>query len=122
MTEEVDVEIMKNYSITVFVTTCLKPFKWHIFGMFCIASFWAINLSVSPYILKIMLDKIPTLTAQTAVYELSGPAILFLSLSLIRVSIFRIYDLLWIHFNPPLKRTIGKVLMSKMMEHSQTFL
>ena len=111
---------MKNYSVTAFVLDCLKPFKWLIAGQFVIAFIWAIDLSLRPYILKIIFDKIPTLTPAAAVTELSALFTFYLSMSILITFVFRFYDYTWLKLNPSLKRHIGDALMEGMMDHSQT--
>ena len=111
---------MKNNSVTAFVLTCLKPFKWLIAGQFIVAFVWAIDLSFRPYLLKIIFDRISTISAKAAIAELSRPAIFYCSMSLFIGVIFRLYDFIWLKLNPNLKRHIGNILMQKMMNHSQT--
>ncbi len=113
---------MKSSHISRFVLDCLKPFKWLIAGQFVVAFVWAIDLSLRPYILKIIFDKIPTLTPETAVSELSKLFIFYISMSILITIIFRVYDYIWLKLNPPLKRHIGDALMRRMMDHSQSLL
>ena len=87
---------------------------------FIIGLFWAIDLSLRPYILKIILDKIPGLTPDTVIQELSIPAIFYVSMSLLIITVSRFSDFIWLKLNPPLKRHVGDTLMKRMMGHSQT--
>src|SRR5205807_2112043 len=81
---------------------------------------WAIDLSLRPYILKMIIDKLPNLKSDTIVGELSGLVIFYVTLSLLVVIMFRFSDFIWLKLNPPLKRHAGDLLMKKMMEHSLT--
>lgn len=111
---------MDNNSIARFILEVLKPFKFLIISQFMIGIMWAVDLSLRPYILKIIIDKIPTLTSETAVDALISPIIFYLSMTLLIVVVFRFYDFVWLNLNPPLKRHIGDTLMKRMMNHSLT--
>jgi len=111
---------LKNNTILKFLLEVLKPFKLLIIGQFTVAIFWSIYLSLRPYILKMIVDKIPNITSKNVVEELSGLIGFYVLLSLIVVVIFRFSDFIWLKFNPPLKRHVGDLLMKKMMEHSLT--
>jgi len=102
-----------------FIVEITKPFRFRIAGLFLIAAIWAVDLSLRPYLLKIILDRSVNLNPKQAFDILSGPAILYVSLFLLKTICFRLYDLLWIYIHPPLKGYIGEVLMKRMMQHSQ---
>jgi ATP-binding cassette subfamily B protein len=108
-------------SVSLFVLECLKPFRFWIFAQTGVGILWAIDLSLRPYILKIILDKLPYLSAQAAIGELSGPIAAYIGLSFFIVVIFRCYDYIWLNLNPPLKRFIGDKLMTRLMLHSHSF-
>ncbi len=111
---------MRNNSAMSFLIEVIKPFKFLIMGQFAVAIFWAIDLSLRPYILKMIIDKLPNLKVSNVVEELSSLAILYVILSLFVVIMFRFSDFVWMKLNPPLKRHAGDLLMKKMMEHSLT--
>ncbi|MFY9589775.1 ABC transporter ATP-binding protein [Rickettsia endosymbiont of Halotydeus destructor] len=111
---------MKNSNIINFIYEVCKPFKWLILGQFTVAIVWAIDMSLRPYILKLMLDKIPLLNADNVASELSGLMVFYLSMSLGVSIIWRFIDYTRIKLKSPLKRHITDTLMNKMMQHSQT--
>lgn len=110
---------MEKNSPIAFILSCLRPFKWLIAGQFAVAFIWAIDLSLRPYILKIIFDKIPTLTPATAVQGLSPLFSLYIFMMVLITIVFRCYDYIWLKLNPFLKRHIGDKLMKRMMNHSQ---
>ena len=112
---------MKSSHIIGFVLDCLKPFKWLIAGQFVIAFVFAIDVSLRPYLLKLIFDKIPTLNGETVVSGLSGLIIFYIFMSLLIVILFRFYDFLLLNLIPPLRHHIGDTLIKKMMGHSQSF-
>lgn len=105
-------------SMTKFILSSIKPFRWWVVGQIFVAIVWAINLSLSPYLLKIMIDRMPGLPISEAYDALLGPALLYLSMEVLIFLVFRFYDFVWLHINPPLKRHIGFVLMERMMQHA----
>jgi len=96
----------------------IKPFRWLVIGQILVASIWAVDLSLRPYVLKIMIDRMPGLPFSQAYTTLLGPALFYLSLSLLAFLIFRLYDWVWLNLNPSLKRYIGTILMERMMAHA----
>jgi ATP-binding cassette, subfamily B, bacterial len=111
---------VNSKTIFGFILESFKPFRLWIMGLFMIAMIWAVDLSLRPYILKVMLDRISGLTPDNTISKLTGPASLYMSLSLLVVIVFRLNDFIWLNVTPPLKRHIGDTLMKCMMHHSQT--
>lgn len=103
---------------TKFLIDVLRPFRFWILAQVIIAIIWAINLSLRPYILKVMIDRMPHATVDNVIQILIGPVTFYLAMSLLIVIVFRIYNYVWLKLNPPLKRHIGNVLMQRMMNHS----
>lgn len=105
-----------------FALQCLKPFRGWIVGAFLVGTFWAIDLSLRPYLLKIILDKIPRLTPEEVITELAAPTTFYIIMTLLTTLILRFHDFIWIKINYPLQRSIGDRLMNNMMQHSQELL
>ena len=109
---------MPSPSVTQFVISCTKPFRWWIAAQFLVALTWAIDLSLSPYLLKVIIDRLPGLLPTQAYDALLGPALFYVAMSFIINIMFRFYDYVWINLNHPLKRHVGFLLMDRMMAHS----
>jgi ATP-binding cassette subfamily B protein len=109
--------VNQNKNIQFFLDS-LQPFKWLIAGQFFVGAVWAAYLSFRPYMLKIILDKIPNLTPETVVAGLWAPIVFFLCAMLCVVLVSRLNDFIWLYLNPPLKRHVGNILMRRMMGHS----
>lgn len=103
-----------------FLFQVLLPFKFLILGQLTVGIIWAIDLSLRPYLLKVIIDRLPSLHAEDVSQQLSVPIAFYLGMSLLIVVIFRIYDFIWLKLNPPLKRHVGNILIKKMMSHSIT--
>ena len=109
---------MESTSVTKFFFACIRPFRWWVGGQFLVGIIWAIDLSLRPYILKIMIDLLAQ-EPEPGVYDgLVNAAIFYVLMSVIIFITFRFYDFVWLHMNPYLKRHIGSVLMNRMMQHA----
>ena len=104
-----------------FVWDMIKPFRIWAISIGLVSLFWAIDLSMRPYLLKMMLDIIEALPSHKAYDALLQPTVLYLGLTFFVVLIFRWYDFAWIHLNAPLKRHAGLLLMQRMMRHAHPF-
>ena len=111
---------MEREHTNAFILQGARKFKWWFIPLVAIIVVWAIDVSLRPYILKIIVDKIPAMTPQNAVSEMIVPASMYLGLTLFIVIIFRCYDYIWLTINPGLKKYIGDTLMLRMMQHSHT--
>jgi len=109
---------VKLGTVSRFILKCLLPFRFWIVGQFLVAFIWAVNLSLSPYVMKVILDRIPGLSPEDVVPRLLGPSSVYIAMSLFIVIAFRFYDFVWLNLNAHLKRHIGDVLMQRMMQHS----
>ena len=106
---------MKSKEAVRFILEVIKPFKFWMALQSIAGIIWAIDLSARPYILKIIVDKIPSISPSNSVKELAGPVILYLLISLLVIILFRLFDYSWLKLNSPLKRHISITLMDKMM-------
>ena len=112
---------MVNALVFKFILKCVRPFRKNIFGQALVSIIWAIDISLRPYLLKLMVNTMQGEALSESYNSLLflGGVYIFMALSI--VLIFRVWDYLWLHFNPPLKRHICMVLMTRMMEHSHHF-
>lgn len=104
-----------------FLIKVIKPWSWHIVALVIINILLAIDLSLRPYILKIILDKISTAQADISALELLLTPVLFYILTFtVTTIITRFYDRLWLIINPNLKKHIGLKIVENLMEHSHS--
>lgn len=107
-----------SISATKFILKSVKPFRWWIALLTGMAIIWAFELSLSPYLLKIIIDRLPGLSVSEAYPVLLIPALLYIAVGFINSVSNRVYDYAWLKLNPPLKRHIGHILMDRMMQHA----
>jgi len=112
---------MQQHSLLHFILKFLRPFRWWVVGQLGVSLIWAVDLSLRPYVLKIMLDRMPGLSPAYAYEALLGPALLYIFLAFFITFTFRVYDFIWLNINPPLKQHINFQLMEKMMQQSHSF-
>lgn len=110
---------MKNNIILKFIYETCKPFKGLIIAEFLFASICSVTMSLRPYILKLILDKLPSIQPESVIAELSGLVFFYLFMSFLVFLMWRFIGFIEIKLNPPLKRHIGNILMDRMMQHSQ---
>ena len=90
-------------------------------GQFIVAVIWAIDMSLRPYLIKVILNKIPTIVPSQAFNILLPSVILYIVIGGVIVITFRFYEWILLLFHPNLKNHIGIILMNRMMNHSQNF-
>lgn len=112
---------MKTQTNTQFIIQSLKPFKWWIIGQMIVGIIWALDLAIRPYVVRTMINRMTDLTPDHVYAALLGPAILYVSMSALKVFILRIYDYVWLSINAPLQKYIDLQLMNRMMQHSHHF-
>lgn len=109
---------LTNISVSSFILKAAKPFRWLIGGQIFVAIIWAIDISLRPYLIKVILDIIANAPRDNVVHDLSLPCGLYLLVSVIVVIVFAYYDWIAIKLFPGIKKYIGMILMDRMMDHS----
>lgn len=105
-----------------FIRKMIRPYPISILIMFLVAIFWAVDLSLRPYILKIILDRVAETPATTVFHTLAIPVIFYFSLTLFLNTIFRFYDYyVTIKMIPSLRRRITNFVFSHLIQHSHHY-
>lgn len=103
-----------------FLLSMIYPYRWLLCAQVLVSVVWAIDFSLRPYLIKLMLDGLTK--GPLDVYgALIIPALLYLAFGGVVVLAYRFYDYLWLHINPPMKRALGLVLMDRLMQQSHGF-
>jgi ATP-binding cassette subfamily B protein len=100
-----------------FILQALKPFWFWILLQSIAGIVWAIDLSVRPYILKIVVDTLANAASNAAIDQLLMPLSLYIGLSLTVVLLFRLYDIAWLRMLAPMKAHIANLLTNSMLQH-----
>jgi len=109
---------LTNITVSHFIMKAIKPFKWLIGGQIFVAVIWAIDISLKPYIIKVILDIIANSHQSEVVAKLWVPAGFYLLISVIIVIVFRYYDWIALRLFPGIKKYTGMAIMDRMMDHS----
>lgn len=114
-------EAREQLTVFSFCKCVLQPFRWLIVAMFFICAIWAANISIRPYLIKIILNKVSSFTQEEKAWYLLSPILAYLSMSLLMEITCRLYDIFSLKIFPGLKRTITNNLMTHMMKHDYAF-
>lgn len=111
--------------------TRLMPFLWRylkdkklfLAGYFIVALVWATEMSLSPYLLKVIIDSVVEFSQNQAklIAAILIPAALYVSMSIIVNITFRLYDYINLRLNPAIKAAVNKDMFVYLVHHSHTF-
>lgn len=106
-----------------FIWRYLKNRKLYLWGFLLIALIWAIEMSLSPYLLKVIIDAVvqhPNNNSQMLAAILT-PAIIYFSISIIMNLNFRLHDYLNLRLFPEIYAAINQDMFVYLAHHSYTF-
>ena len=106
-----------------FIWQYLKNRKIYLTGFLFIGLIWAIEMTLSPYLLKVIIDaavQYPQNQAKLLAAVLI-PAIIYFSMSIIMNLTFRLHDYLNLRLFPEIYSAINKDMFIYLMHHSYTF-
>lgn len=90
--------------------------------MVLLAFIWAIDVSLAPYLLKIILNQVAGAPGSDLWITVGGTVLLYLSLSFIMSTIFRLYDyFVTIKMIPEMRRNIATTAIQKLLGQSHQF-
>ena len=106
-----------------FVWRYLRHKVWYLIIFFFVSILWSVEIFLSPYLLKIIIDTINQLSnnKDILVSALLIPAILYSLVSLISNINFRINDYISLKLYPKLKADITRDMYSYLIKHSYSF-
>lgn len=112
-------EDVKIANIARFIITTLKPFRWWIVGLCVVSIAWAVDLSLRPYLVKIIIERLSLSNSESVLSNLFPLISLYILASALVVGVMRFNDFFWLKINAPLEKHIGLILMNRTMQHSQ---
>ena len=106
-----------------FVWRYLKNRKRYLAGMITIGLVWATEMSVSPYLVKVIIDTVIRYAQdnQKMLAAIILPASLYIAMSVIMNLAFRLHNYISLQLYPGIKSAIGKDMFSYLLHHSYTF-
>lgn len=108
--------------VATFIVKMVRSFPVALSVMFLVALIWAIDLSLRPYILKIILNRIAE-PQSTSTFDLFfWPVTFYLFMSFLLSTVFRLYGyFVEIKMIPNLRAKIANVCMGKLLDQSHTY-
>lgn len=116
---------MKNqhsdHLLIPFILDVIKPFRKWIIAQTAIPIVFAIDLSLRPILVKMILDNVFNIDPSQAIDVLWKPASLYIFMSVLVVIVSRLYDWILLRLSPNLKKHICLNITQIMMKHSHGF-
>jgi ATP-binding cassette subfamily B protein len=105
-----------------YILKILRPFWWPVSIMFMVAVVWAADLSLRPFVLKIILDRVSEHTGQGIAALLVGPVALYFALTLFMTLMFRAYGyFVEIKMIPVMRKRIATDAFEHLLQGSHHF-
>ena len=84
---------------------------------------WAIEMSLSPYLLKVIIDRVVQYSYDHAkmIHMVILPCVFYVAMTLVLNLNFRLYDYTKRHLFPALKAVVKKDMFSYVLQHSPAF-
>ena len=96
---------------------CMKLISCQIF----VAIIWAIDFSLRPYLIKSIIDIIPSVIASGSVDIITMQIYYYFCLIISVFFVFRLYEWVILTLHPRMIKNIGEMIMLKLMDKSYTF-
>ena len=111
----------KNLTAFTFLLNSIKPFKFYVGLHLIVVLYNAIDLSLWPYISKLLVDKL-TLTPHEQAFSAAWPlGLLLIFFTFLPGIIWRFSDYAWMHLTPLMKKKITNDAMDYTLQHSHNF-
>ena len=99
-----------------------KSYKFYLLGFIFIAFIWAINLSLTPYAIKLIIDQVSRPDEPENLFSsVKYPILLYISLGVILGVLYRFYDWLAIKTFPDLQFKIKQEMFEHVEKHSYSY-
>ncbi|MHB9147889.1 MAG: ABC transporter ATP-binding protein [Candidatus Amoebophilus sp.] len=104
-----------------FILDVLKPYWLHLFFLGFIELFWAIDLSLRPYLVKVMLDRLEGYTGEIIYSLLLYPAAAYIAFSIGNAFIFRLSDFIYLKAIPIFRNQLILKSLTKIHQHPYSY-
>lgn len=104
-----------------FLHKILFQFRWLLLLQGLMALIWAIDFSLRPYLIKIILDKALILNTNINISYIFFPTSLYLLIFIISTASYRFYDWILLTRNPEIKKKIISSMIDHLISHSTDF-
>lgn len=106
----------------LFIFKIIQEFYWSITVMFLAAIIWSIDLSLRPYILKIILNVISNSSGTPIIDSLIWPVTAYFMMTFLVSTIYRLYGYyVELKMIPKMRKRIGDSVLTYLLNHSYTY-
>ena len=113
--------MQKPKTAFTFLLNSIKPFKYWVGLHLFVVIYNAIDLSLWPYVSKILIDQLATTPREQIISQIWPTALLLIILSFLPGFIWRICDYSWMNLTPLMRKKIASESMDYAMQHSNNF-
>jgi len=113
--------MQKPKTAFTFLLNSIKPFKYWVGLHLFVVIYNAIDLSLWPYVSKILIDQLATTPREQIISQIWPTALLLIILSFLSGFIWRICDYSWMNLTPLMRKKIASESMDYAMQHSNNF-
>lgn len=99
----------------------MKPYRPLLMGQVVVSIIWAVEFSLSPFLIKEIIDTITQGLNHSSTSKIGQLCLCYICLSSFMVLVFRFYDWVLMRLNSDFKRHIGITIIQKMLIHSHGF-
>lgn len=107
-----------EYTLFQFIKKMVRPFPLQILGITFTACYWAIDLSLQPYVIKLILD---AASEHPTVKSVIFPVMLYILVAFLFTLSFRFYDYVCLKFYPTLRANLTAYATDKVSKQSYSF-
>ncbi|MBA8666419.1 ABC transporter ATP-binding protein [Holosporaceae bacterium 'Namur'] len=104
-----------------FIRESLAPYKLYISIQIIIIFFSAVNHSLSPYLTKLIIDKLTVTQPDQAVQAVTNLGIIYILLQILMIAMWRIYDYCYLKYVPLLRTKVAHRMMMYTTGHSHNY-
>lgn len=113
---------ISSRQVLSFVLKMVRPYPAAIFVMFLIAFAWAIDLSLRPYLLKLMLNSAAEPDVENIFTKVAFPAVFYLAICFAMSTLYRVYGyFVEINMIPKLRTRIANANFGKLLGQGHPF-
>ena len=106
----------------LFLKKALSPFKWYLLGWLFTCVLLALDVSIRPYILSLIIDTIGSVSYPQMLVKLRFPVIFYLFVAVLSVFTNSLYNWITLNIVPGLKKYVTELMVGAVTGHSYEFL
>ena len=105
-----------------FILSTLSPFPFTIIIVLLASLIWAVDTSFSPYLVKVIIDRVSISTADNLLGNVTTPAAFYILISFLIECLFRLYSYFFeIRMVPNLRKNIAELSFIKLLNQDNKY-